>query len=78
MKCHGQCFLKEKLNLADDAQSDNESLPPTRGELPIFLISESHYSFGVLKPLEQNNSRYLITSSSPHDRAPFHPPAQVS
>lgn len=79
MKCHGQCFLKAKLNMGDDTQSDKETLPPTqRVELPVFLISENSYSFEVPTLLEGNNSRYLPATSSAHDRTPFHPPLVVS
>ena len=77
--CHGHCFLKEKLNMGDDVQSDKETLPKTQGgELPVFLVSENDYSFEVYKLPEHNNSRYLITTSAAHDGAPFHPPARVS
>jgi len=75
-QCNGQCFLKNKLELADDNSSESEPLPLTqKSELPIFLITENYYPLQAFVPLDQNNSPYLATISSSHRPAPFHPPA---
>jgi hypothetical protein len=78
--CYGQCFLEKKLDLADDNDSDDGTLPigKQRGDLPNFLITEHNYSFQEVIQLERSNSRYLLSTSSAHYQAPFHPPALLS
>jgi hypothetical protein len=78
--CYGQCFLDKNLDLADDANSDDSTLPigKLKIDFPVFIISESFYSFQKLLKSEQANSYYRAASSSAHHPAPFHPPAHLS
>lgn len=78
--CYGKCFLEKEFDLANDEHSNNGTLPAgkQRGDLPIFLITETYHSVQEIQPTAQNNSRYLLNTSSAHYTAPFHPPALLS
>lgn len=45
--CHGQCFLKTNLNLADESSSQGADMPPTKQqiEFPVFVVSELAFKF---------------------------------
>lgn len=75
--CHGQCFLKQNLNVADSETQDSGTPPPEtqKIDLPVFLITETDYSVAGFTDLERSNSRYLINFSPADKPKPFHPPA---
>jgi hypothetical protein len=75
--CHGQCFLKNKLDLAEKA-SDSPA-PAHAGkekiEFPTFIVCELSYNFQQVSYAVIRNTNYLQNSSSVSLAAPFHPPA---
>ena len=75
--CYGQCFVDKKLDLTNDKQSDNSTLPNgnQRGDLPVFLITENYSLSQESNQLDQTNFGYLLNNSSAHRSASFHPPA---
>lgn len=76
MACHGQCFLKNKLDLADDPAPAENTVPPTKQsvDFPVFLTSENVHTSRPFVQTEVNYSPYRYNTSSPHYVAPFHPP----
>jgi hypothetical protein len=78
--CYGQCFLDKSLDLADDRNSDQGSVPGStqRIDFPVFLVVENSYAFEKRLNFEIAGSAYLPGSSSEHSPVPFHPPAVVS
>jgi hypothetical protein len=75
--CHGQCFLKKKLDLADPESSAPAPVGKEKVEFPTFIVSEISFGFRTPPPAGANNTDYLITFSSVHLPAPFHPPTVV-
>jgi hypothetical protein len=78
--CYGQCFLEKRLELADDATTDENPLPQgnQKVDFPIFLISEILNSSYELVKIYCAESHYIPGISSEHPRTPFRPPAQIS
>jgi hypothetical protein len=77
--CNGQCFLKQKLQLADDAPEAPTPAPAGKQSIdfPTFIVSENYYGFQrVPLPVSQNTS-YVGNTSSPHVRSQFHPPTSI-
>jgi hypothetical protein len=74
--CHGQCFLKKKLDLTEDAPKIPASAPTGKEkiEFPTFIVSELLYSLQPISQLGVNNTNYFRTSSPVMLGAPFHPP----
>jgi hypothetical protein len=74
-KCHGQCFLKRKLNLADETPKAPAPVSKVKGEIIFFLVSPC-YRLGqqaLLQPLEMNSAYHKIYSFD-YSSSTFHPP----
>jgi hypothetical protein len=74
--CHGQCFLKKKLNFTDQATERSAPAPvgKEKVEFPTFIIYEFFYGFQQLSQAGLKNSNYLDSASAAHLAAPFRPP----
>jgi hypothetical protein len=72
--CHGQCFLKKKLDLGDEAPRTPAPGGNNKIEFPTFIVSELTYDFQLASRFAIKNTNYLRTSSSVTLATPFHPP----
>jgi hypothetical protein len=72
--CHGQCFLKQKLNLAEEKEKAPAPLGKEKIEIIVFLVSQCHYLFKGVPERSILNSAYDQNYSSDHTRSTFHPP----
>lgn len=76
--CYGKCFLDRNIERADD--SENSTLPPAGNEkleIPVFVVSESLYSF-------HPEAHYILANTDHHQvlaegfsKGIFHPPSLV-
>jgi hypothetical protein len=79
MACHGTCFLKKNLKLADEANDNNGATTGrTNLEFPLFIVSRITYTFYFVPRNSISNSRYAAPLSQAHLQAPFHPPSFCS
>jgi hypothetical protein len=78
--CHGQCFLKTNLNLAEESPSKSAEVPITKQqiEFPLFIISELAYNFRVVSTTTEESSHYYLVTSLGHLPILFRPPAFFS
>ncbi len=77
--CYGQCFLDKNLDLADDAGTDEGSLPAIKKiDFPVFLLSGNSYSITTYFVKNPGYSFYRSGLSSEHVPGPFHPPLFLS
>lgn len=78
--CHGQCFLKTNLNLADESSSQGADMPPTKQqiEFPVFVVSELAFKFNNGFTTIERNFRSRFFTSLGYSRIPLRPPAIFS
>lgn len=78
--CHGQCFLKTNLNVADESSSKDAEMPLTKQqvEFPVFVVSELTFKFNVGVTTIERNFRSRSFTSIGYSRIPLRPPAIFS
>jgi hypothetical protein len=78
--CHGQCFLKTNLSLAEESTSKSAEVPITKHqvEFPAFVISELPFKFNNVFTIIERYSHYRFFTSLGYTRIPFRPPAFLS
>ena len=78
--CHGQCFLKTNLNLAEESTSKGAEVPLTKRqvEFPAFVISELAFKFNSGSMIIERISHYRLFTSPGYSHIPFRPPAFFS
>lgn len=78
--CHGQCFLKTNLNLADESSSKDAEMPLTKQqvEFPVFVVSELAFKFNSGFTTIERNFRSRFFTSIGYSRIPLRPPAIFS
>jgi hypothetical protein len=75
--CHGQCFLKRSLDLAEDSEQLPFPVGKEKIELPNFLISESTFSFKPFAESVMMNSSYTNIYRFEYASTAFHPPCPI-
>src|SRR6478752_3249486 len=76
MACHGTCFLKKKLKLADEAgEANGTATGRTVIEFPMFIVSRITYKFYFVPGRATGSSHYALPCSHAHLSMPFHPPS---
>jgi hypothetical protein len=76
--CHGQCFLKKNLNLADDTEKAPVPKTKDKSEIPFFLISDVVSLSQVLPQTSEVNFSIAPSSTIDFPSSIFHPPWSVS
>lgn len=74
--CHGQCFLSRNLDLANEATTDEGTVPAgtQKVDFPVFLVTGKYDLIPIYAQPERGNSRYLLSTSTAHLITPFRPP----